>query len=415
MKEKLKKHDNLILAIIILLISISYTLMLQTATGDEIWNFQNVCKMINGYILYNDANVIVTPIFFIIANLILKTFGSNILIFRLYGAIIYTAFILLIYNILKALKLQKREALMYTFLIHISFYKILDVSANYNLLAIVFVLLGILASIKFLGQNKFNIINGIVIFLVLFTKQNIGAYYLIGTILAQLIIEKYNKNRGLPQATNLNKAIINIVKQLFISTVLIIISVLLMKLCGNLEGFIDYCILGIREFANNNISSEITTIVYLILACVISIFAIIITKINKNNISIKNTIILLLSIGIPLLLVSYPIANLYHTLLATVVLIILLIYMLHISILKDFLTKKLMNIVIGVVISISVLIAINKFGKYAQYIKLNTSYDNPYYGAILLPEAEQKIEKVNNYIKENNEKVIIFNRRCSNL
>ena len=412
MKEKFKKHDNLVLTAIILLISILSTITQETTVGDEIWNFQNVYKMVNGYIIYNDANVIITPIFFIIAKLILKIFGSNILIFRLYGAIIYTSFILLIYNILKALKLQKREAFMYTFLINISFYKILNVSANYNLLAIVFILLGILASIKFLGQKKFNIINGIVIFLVLFTKQNIGAYYLIGTVLSQLCIRKIDENMA---PIKLNKVIINIIKQLFISIILTIISLIIMKLYGNLDGFINYCVLGIGEFAKNNRGLEIVTIAYFALASVILLFAIIIIKINKDKIDIKNAIILLFIIGIPLLLISYPIVNIYHTLFAIVVLVILLIYMLHISILKDFLNKKIINIIIGLLIVISILTSVYNFTKNARYIKLDINYNNPYYGAVLSPEMEQKIEEVNNYINKKNEKSIIFGRGCSNL
>lgn len=48
-----------------------------------------------------------------------------------------------------------------------------------------------------------------------------------------------------------------------------------------------------------------------------------------------------------------------------------------------------------------------------KYIYLNTSYDNPYYGGIVLNETKENIEKVNKYIKEKDEKAIIFSRRSS--
>ena len=415
MKEIIKKYDNIVVATIILLISIVYICTLETVAYDEIWNFQNIYKMVNGYTLYNDANVIITPIFFIIANLIQRIFGGNILVFRIYGAVIYTLLILTIYNIFKLLKFQKKEAIMYTLLMHMYTYKLLGASANYNVLAMMFVLLGIIQTMKYLGQKKFNVINGIIMFLVLFTKQNIGAYYIIGIILAQIILKVTSTNQKENTQAKQNKVIIDIIIQLTITTILTIIALITMKLCGNLEGFINYCILGIKEFANNNVGLEKNIIIYSAIIAVTLIFVGIIIKINKNNSFIKNTMILLLVTGIILLFVSYPIVNTYHTILSTLVLIILLIYMVHSSILKDFLNNKIINIAIGTTIIISILICSSNYSKNAKYIKLDTNYSNPYYGAILLPETEEKIEKVNNYIKEKNEKVIIFSRRCSNI
>ncbi len=102
--------------------------------------------------------------------------------------------ILIIYNILKQLKIKKESAILYTLIIHYFMYTIVLGGANYNILAIMFVLIGIYISLKYNNTKKFVILNGIIIYLVTFTKQNIGAYYFIGTILMRFPYQKRCKN-----------------------------------------------------------------------------------------------------------------------------------------------------------------------------------------------------------------------------
>lgn len=188
--EKIKKHDNLILWVAITIFSAIAIFAVRLRTGDEIWNFANIYKMVNGYQIYKDANVIITPIFFIIGEIFFKILGSNYFVFRLLDILIYSTMILIVYNILKQLKIRKRNALFYTLIIHYFMYTIVHGGANYNVLAIMFVLLGIYITLKYNNTKRFIILNGIIIYLIIFTKQNIGAYYLIGTILMRILKPK---------------------------------------------------------------------------------------------------------------------------------------------------------------------------------------------------------------------------------
>lgn len=189
--EKIKKHDNLILWGAVTLFSAIAIFSVRLGTGDEIWNFANIYKMVNGYQIYKDANVIITPVFFIIGEIAFKILGANYFIFRLLDSLIYSTMILIVYNILKQLKIRKSNALLYTLIIHYFMYTIVHGGANYNILAIMLVLLGIYITIKYNNTKRFAILNGIIIYLIIFTKQNIGVYYLLGTILMRI----FNKKR----------------------------------------------------------------------------------------------------------------------------------------------------------------------------------------------------------------------------
>ena len=52
---------------------------------DELWNFSNCYKMFEGYKIYRDLNVIITPLFFYTAQVFFKLFGATILSFKIYN------------------------------------------------------------------------------------------------------------------------------------------------------------------------------------------------------------------------------------------------------------------------------------------------------------------------------------------
>lgn len=191
--EKIKKHDNLILWLAVTIFSAVAIFMVRLRIGDEMWNFANIYKMVNGYQIYKDANVIITPIFFIIGEIAFKILGANYFVFRILDILIYSTMILIVYNILKQLKIGKINSLLYTLIIHYFMYTIVHGGANYNILAIMLVLLGIYIILKYNNTKRFIILNGIIIYLTIFTKQNIGVYYFIGTILMRIFQPKRPK------------------------------------------------------------------------------------------------------------------------------------------------------------------------------------------------------------------------------
>lgn len=399
--EKIKKHDNLLLWIGIAIFSALSIFQVGISVGDELWNFQNIYKMVNGFTIYQDANVIITPIFFWIGEIVLKLFGANYFIYRLFDICIYTSMILMVYMILKQVKIEKTHALLYTLIIHYFAYLCITGGANYNVLAIVFVLLGIYISLKYYSNTKsFIILNSIVIYLILFTKQNIGAYYLLGTILMQILVGKNNK-----------KTYIDILKQIAIVAILSILTFGYFAYHGNILQFINYAFLGIGEFGTRNIAMEIECMVHLGIAIITVVCAIYIKRKIANE-EQKRNIAIFLSIGIPMILIIYPIINAFHTILAIVVLAVLLMYLVDI-VLKKELTKKIAYSVILFIIVVFAALGIKAGIVIIKNNPFISNYHNPYYGGILEEEMENKINTVNQYINNNNGKVIIFSKEAA--
>jgi len=140
--EKVVKFLNKTLLIILLIVPLSIiAINSELIIGDEIWNFQNVMKMVNGRKIYVDCNVIVTPIFYFLGQLFVWIFGSNILGFRIYNIFIFLILLLSSFYIFKCLKIEKIKACIYTFLIFLFVMPYISVGANYNVLAIAFYLL----------------------------------------------------------------------------------------------------------------------------------------------------------------------------------------------------------------------------------------------------------------------------------
>lgn len=132
-----KKFLKIIVLVVLLilplaLISINNELII----GDEIWNFQNIMKMINGGKIYVDNNVIITPIFYFLGIPLIKLLGSNILGFRIYNVIIFCFLLLSIFYIFKLLKIDNLKCSLYTLLIFLFVMPYIPVGANYNVLAV---------------------------------------------------------------------------------------------------------------------------------------------------------------------------------------------------------------------------------------------------------------------------------------
>ena len=140
--EKIVKFCKKIGLIFLLIIPIFFiSIKTELIVGDELWNFQNVMKMINGGKIYIDNNVIITPIFYILGTIILKAVGANLLAFRIYNVIIFLNLILSSFLIFKSLKLDNLKSILYTLIILLFLMPYISVSANYNVLAISFYLI----------------------------------------------------------------------------------------------------------------------------------------------------------------------------------------------------------------------------------------------------------------------------------
>ena len=392
-KENVKKYMNTYVFLLCILMSIAIVFNNKFNMGDELWNFANIYKMDKGYIIYKDLNVIITPLFFYIGQLIFKVFGTNFFNFRIYNLFIITLFLFTIYNFFTAFKSKKLNALVYTILLYGIIKQMATAGgANYNNLAITFYILGIYFNLRINQKNKFlPFLQGIISFITFMTKQNIGIYYLIASFFMHLLIAiKYK---------NVKKEALKYAKELFTFFVLITIFALMLHLQGNLYNFIDFCFLGLNEFSFHNYSLGSYTIYMIILSLLSIWYSIFVIKQKKDDNQVMNNIIVLpfIIMNLPMM---YPIFNEYHIWLATLIGIITILANLDLTVINEFLEdKKLFKYIITIFIIFIIPYAI--FNVY-QYIKNFDSIFDVYKGAVISKEQETHINKIKNYIKENN-------------
>lgn len=400
-KEVIKKHENISIISLILLMIIGFCTNIYLTSGDEIWNYQNICKMLNGYKIYTDANVITTPLFHFIGYIFLKIFGQNLLVFRIYNIIIMTIMYFLIYKILRNICKNKIIALTSFIVIIIQIISLCTCGANYNTLSMVFVLLGVYLNLVWIDKNEeHNIIQGIIMFLVLFTKQNIGAFYILGIVLYNLIKEKNIKN---------------IFKQILTLLILILIIIGTFIYFGIFYDFINYAILGIGEFAKENVGGSIVNIIQtLCFGIFIGVFITLLTRTKKIQGKENEKLILLSTIAVSLMLIGFPIYNDYHKMLSNIVLFLTIIYILDYVLFSNLFfsnkIKKYLRILLSIIILLYIIISMLNF--YAWIVKIidNIYFNNNhvFFGGYLKEKEIEEIEYIIEYIEKSNKNVIVF-------
>ena len=66
LKKNIKVDIFVILLFVVILCGVCFSSELSSL--DELWDFSNIFKMVNGFTIYNDLNVIITPLFFYIGE-----------------------------------------------------------------------------------------------------------------------------------------------------------------------------------------------------------------------------------------------------------------------------------------------------------------------------------------------------------
>ena len=135
--------------------------------------------------------------------------------------------------------------------------------ANYNTLSLAFFVIGLSCMLKENLTKKDFILQGMIAFLITFTKQNMGIYYLLA-VMVVIFFEKMT----------VKKKMMNLFTVLILFFLLGIGSIVYFQYAGILNGFIDYAILGIREFGEKNILINKPLFVFWILVVGLNIFMI---------------------------------------------------------------------------------------------------------------------------------------------
>lgn len=403
-KELIKKHDNITMILILVIVTFTIAFIVEFNAGDILYNFSNIYKMSQGYEIYKNLNVIITPLFFYIGNIIFNIFGANMLVYNVYhGPLLYILTFFIVYKIFKKLKIQKINAMLYTTIIAIVI-SFIACEGAYNILAIMFILLGIYNLLKEKDTVSNGILQGFITFLIFMTKQNMGCYYLLGSIAVFLVIKKDKKT---------------IIKNIFVQIVtfwtLLLVYALYLQANGNLYNFINYAFLGIGEFSKENFEIEEGSLIFNIATIILSITMISLTYIKKIKFDDerKKNIRILGIMSICNILIAYPLINSAHTVIGNVIFMILIAYILNLLLFKELLTgpkvNKIRNIVLIIIITFMFVINTINTINYINTINANEYYfekDSPYYGAIVKEETLRDIKEVCKYIEEQNKQNI---------
>jgi len=161
-------------SIIIFILTLTFNLICNEVTLDEIWNYGFSYNIANGLIPYKDFNMIITPFFSILGSIFMLIFGKNLLIYNIFNAIICV----IIYFFIKK-QTPKYYLIVYSLLLFISL-------PNYSLFCLL--LLYIIIN-KDKGKSNDYLI-GILLGLTFLTKQNIGIFLCVPTLFAK-DIKKY--------------------------------------------------------------------------------------------------------------------------------------------------------------------------------------------------------------------------------
>lgn len=367
--------NSLIIGVCAILLFAFIYLVLVTS-NDELWNFQNIYKMINGYKIYNDSNVIITPIFFYLGAIFLEIFSAKFVVFRIYNIISVIILFVISYKIMKKLDLSKNLIAVYLSLLFLLMFQSIVAGANYNTLGCIFILLGIYL---YITKKSTNFKQGLLIFLVFFTKQNTGIFYALSVIIYELFENKLSKKYILDQ---LKKFIFFLMPSSLV--------LLFMHFNGNLEGFINYCFGGLFEFGGSNLVFTAAPFYYALPLSSIGIY--IFTILKKDTIfkTFKDnfwyTLKLLFIFALINTFTVYPIFNSSHFIYTFPYHLIFIFYYLDTLILKEIFDEDKYYIY-GKIFALTILVLLlgrtllyffYDYDLISKYRNRNTPFDNLY-------------------------------------
>lgn len=264
----LKKNKKVILFFIFCYIMIFCFNFFKNVDLDLLWNYGFSKNISDGLIMYKDFNMVITPLYPLLTGLIMKIFGTNMIIFYIINTFYAMLTLFIVY------KLNKK--LIFPFFI----YFIFNTAPGYNTLSVFYVFLLIYLE----KNNKSDYLIGLIISLAFLTKSSIGVFLALPTL---YYIKKPKK---------ILKRIIP-----FLITNLIIIIYLYFN--NALYDYINYAFLGLLDFQGDNGNfNPITIIVILMIIYLI-----------REYLKTKDKELLYI---LAFQIMAYPLFNISHTLLA---------------------------------------------------------------------------------------------------
>lgn len=368
---------------------------------DELWNYNTARQIMNGLTPYKDISMITTPLLPTIIAIILKLTADELIIFRIITAIISTSIIFMTYLILNKLLKNKVTSLILSGIILYIYYKNFMLDYNFVVLLIVLIIEYLELSkiektplinkrnevitneknnedktLAIQKDNKLNLTIGILVGLAICTKQTIGLFVAIGTLITQLLF--VNSKESFKQY--IKNALVRIIGMLI--PCIIFLGFLIVS--GSFKYFVNYALLGIKTFSNsisymglikgeNSILKTLAIILPIFLMLIL--VALIINSIPKRT---KIPLYLLAKLevmtvfSVIMLIVLYPISDQTHFYIAVLPLIIEVLYIIS-ELLRKICSKikfKIMKYII-MIGKCAIILAIVSVGANYTYTEIN--------------------------------------------
>lgn len=415
----MKKYREDILVFVFFVITTSAIILIRNLNNlDEVWIFNTARNVANGLLPYKDFNLVTTPGLPILCGMILKIFGTEMFIMRIIAIITNSLIMLIIYKILKTFKIKKEFSLLISIIIMKLF--IGSMCIDYNFIILLIALITLYIELKTYKQNnnifeynlKKEILLSILAGLSITMKQTTGICFVIAFIGYKLLAVR-NKEDFISVLK------ISIIR--FLSSMIPVIILLIYLLCNNIMSeFIDYTILGIKDFSNsisylNLLKGKLSILAISVpITIIISLYI----AIRKNN----QIITILFAYSVSTIVVVYPISDNVHFLIAGTITIITGIYLLKelyenkfkgilkksIIIWVENFIKAFVLIIILIMLGVSIYRLINYIINFKEYINLENFKYIP-----VSKELEEQIIKIDNYLEEQQNDVYIVDARAA--
>ncbi len=234
----MKKHFTIILFLLLFLyFFLGIQFLYNEYNCDQIYQFGFSYALVRGEIPYLDYNMIVTPLSTLVYALPLL-FKISYLFLNIFQALLLTLFFMFLFK--KYNKQAYILLIVFSLFYPLQFVKIWYAGYSFLLIVEFFVLLYLE------DKNDKGYLTGIMLSLVLLTKQTVGLPILL------VLLYYYIVNR---------KKLINVLKTYFVLPLIFIIWLLI---TGSFNAFIDQCFLGLFDFATNNSLITIWFVVFVV-------------------------------------------------------------------------------------------------------------------------------------------------------
>lgn len=403
------KKKNILLITFIFISVFSIIIIKPINDLDEIWNYNTARAISEGLIPYKNVSMITTPLLPMLTAVFLKIVANEIIISRIIASIVWTGIFYTVYKILKNLINEENTCFIITALIGILCSDIFCI--DYNIFVLLITLIVLYQELKNISQCnlKHDFIVGILSGVAICTKQSIGVTLAIIVILYKMLFLQ-NKE----QIKQYSKCIFYRIIGILIPVGILFIY---LTFTGAMSEFINYAVLGIRTFSNKisylgllqNDKIEIIILSILVpISIVLMGIILIISKIlKKENDNIQKMLTIFIY-SLSIIIVMYPISDVIHFLIGSLISIIGLIFIIYIfgekvynkiNYEKKYKTYKIITLILSIFMTAIILTkVIDNIYIYLKTYK-NTTIKH-YKNIEIYEDLEQRIKNIDEYILE---------------